>query len=218
VPGRLWQATYGKLFALGYDSVAGCAEKAGLTEMRRQLLAQAQGRTVEIGAGTGVNADHYPDAVTELVLTEPYRHMAAKLRRKLEESGRAAEVVEAPGERLPFDDASFDTAVATLVLCTAPEPAAVLDEIARVLEPGGRFLFLEHVRSEDPGLARWQDRVSPVTNYLFCGCHPNRATLETIERSQLEVEHVVPGELPRKATLPFERPMIQGVARKPAAA
>lgn len=217
MPGRLWKATYGKLFALGYDSVARSAEKAGIAEMRSRLLSQAQGRTVEIGAGTGVNVVHYPEAVTELVLTEPDRHMAAKLRRKLEESGRAADVVEASGESLPFGDASFATVVATLVLCSAPEPAAVLDEIARVLEPGGRFLFLEHVRSEDPGLARWQDRVSPVTNYLFCGCHPNRATLTTIERSRLEVEHVEHGELPKKATLPFERPMIRGAARKPAA-
>lgn len=218
MPGRLWQATYGKLFALGYDSVAGGAEKAGLADVRRDLLAQASGRTLEIGAGTGVNAAHYPEAVTQLVLTEPDRHMAAKLRRKLQESGRTAEVVEAPGERLPFADASFDTAVATLVLCTAPEPADVLGEIARVLEPGGRFLFLEHVRSDDAGLARWQDRVSPVTNYLFCGCHPNRATLATIEASALEVERVEHRELPKKGTLPFERPMIQGTARKPAAA
>jgi ubiquinone/menaquinone biosynthesis C-methylase UbiE len=217
VPGRLWKATYGKLFALGYDSVAGAAERAGLAEVRRGLLGQAQGQTVEIGAGTGVNVEHYPEAVTELVLTEPDRHMAAKLRRKLQESGRDAEVVEASGDSLPFDDASFDTAVATLVLCTAPGPADVLDEIARVLKPGGRFLFLEHVRSEDASLARWQDRVSPVTDYLFCGCHPNRATLETIERSRLEVEHVEHGELPTKTTLPFERPMIQGAARKPPA-
>lgn len=218
MPGRLWNATYGKLFALGYDAVAGTAEKAGLAEVRRELLAQARGRTVEIGAGTGVNVEHYPEAVTELVLTEPNRHMAAKLRRKLQESGRTAEVVVASGESLPFDAESIDTAVATLVLCTAPRPAAVLEEIARVLQPGGRFLFLEHVRSEDAGLARWQDRASPVTNYLFCGCHPNRATLATIQASPLEVEHVEHGELPKKATLPFERPMIQGVARKPASA
>ena len=218
MPGRLWTATYGKLFALGYDSVAGGVEKAGLAAVRRDLLAQARGRTLEIGAGTGVNVEHYPEQVRELILTEPDRHMAAKLRRRLEDSGRTAEVVEAPGERLPIDDASLDTAVATLVLCTAPGPADVLDEVVRVLKPGGLFLFLEHVRSEDAGLARWQDRASPVTNYLFCGCHSNRATRATIEASPLEVEYVERGELPKKGSLPFERPMIQGVARKPAAA
>jgi ubiquinone/menaquinone biosynthesis C-methylase UbiE len=178
------------------------------------LLAGARGRTVEIGAGTGLNLEHYPAAVTELVLTEPDPHMARKLRGKVERSSRSAEVVEAPAERLPFDDESVDTIVGTLVLCTTPGPAAVLAEVARLLKPGGGFLFLEHVRAQEARLARWQDRVTPITNYLFCGCHPNRATLETIEASPLSVEHAERGELPKEGTLPFERPMIVGVARR----
>src|SRR5437016_5013725 len=163
------------VFAALYDRMVAVNERAGFDDRRAALLTGARGATLEIGAGTGLNLEHYPAAVTELVLTEPDPHMARKLRRKVEGSSRSAEVVEAPAERLPFGDESVDTALATLVLCTTPEPAAVLAEVARVLKPGGGFLFLEHVRAQDAPLARWQDRVTPVTNYLFCGCHPNRA-------------------------------------------
>jgi ubiquinone/menaquinone biosynthesis C-methylase UbiE len=198
-----------------YDPAVQRLDEAGLAEQRRALLAQADGRTVEIGAGTGRNVEHYPAAVSELVLTEPDRHMAKKLRQKVAHSTRDAQVIEAPGERLPFENESFDTAVATFVLCTAPDPAGVVDEVARLLKPGGRFLFLEHVRAEDDErLARRQDRVAPITNYVFCGCHPNRRTLATIEASPLEVERVARGELPGKGTFAFERPMIVGVARR----
>src|SRR5919204_5080191 len=121
-----------------YDPTTRRLEEAGLGERRRSLLARAAGRTIEIGAGTGRNLEHYPAGVTELVLTEPDGQMARRLRRKVDASGRDARVVEAPGERLPFESGSFDTAVVTLVLCTAPDPAAVVNEVARVLKPGGR--------------------------------------------------------------------------------
>ncbi len=204
MPGALWSATYGRLFAALYELGLRRTEDAGLRDERHRLLARAAGRTLELGAGTGLNLPHYPSAVSELVLTEPSPHMAARLR---------GHVVEAPAERLPFEDASFDTAVSTLVLCTVPDPDAALAEVARVLRPGGLFLFLEHVRSEEPRLARWQDRVTPLTTYLFCGCHPNRTTLATIERSPLEVEEADHGTLPRAPF--FARPLVVGVARKP---
>ncbi len=198
-----------------YDPAVRRVEEAGLAERRRVLLADASGRTVEIGAGTGLNLEHYPAAVTELILTEPDRSMAKKLRKKLGRSRRDAQVVEAAGERLPFQDGSVDTVVATLVLCTAPDPQAVVGEIVRVLKPGGRFLFLEHVRAEDdPRLARRQDRLAPITNYIFCGCHPNRRTLATIESSPLVIENVERGELPKNVTPAFQRPMIVGAARR----
>ncbi len=146
----LYDATWGRLFAAAYDRSLKRTEEAGLGEMRRRLLADAAGRVVEIGAGTGVNLDLYPEAVTELVLVEPDPHMAKRLRARLAASSRRATVLEAPAERLPHPDSSFDLAVATLVLCTVPDPAATLAELRRVLVPGGRLALIEHVRAEDP--------------------------------------------------------------------
>jgi SAM-dependent methyltransferase len=150
---RLYEATWGRLVARTYDRFMAATEKAGLIERRRELLAHASGRCLEVGAGTGVNLELWPRSVEGLVLSEPDRHMSAQLRKHVERSRNAVQVVEAPGERLPFEDASFDTVALTLVLCTAPDPAAVLREVRRVLKPGGRMLFLEHVRSEDVRLA-----------------------------------------------------------------
>jgi ubiquinone/menaquinone biosynthesis C-methylase UbiE len=207
VPGRIYEATWGRAFAFGYDWFLSTAEKAGLRDMRRELLSEASGRTLEVGAGTGLNADLYPPGVTELVLSEPDRFMSAKLRSKHPQ----AEVVDAPAERLPFEDDSFDTVVLTLVLCTVPDPPAALREIARVLKPGGRFLFLEHVRAEDPGLARWQDRLHGPWYLFGDGCHCNRDTLATLEASPLTIERAERGRLPKAA--PIVRPLLRGAAR-----
>lgn len=210
VPGRLYDATWGRVFAWGYDAFLARMERAGFRDQRRRLLSEARGRVLEIGAGTGKNLDLYPAAVDELVLTEPDPHMAARLRRRLRRSGRPAEVVEAGAERLPFEEDSFDTAVATLVLCTVPDAAAGLREVARVLRPGGRMLFIEHVRSPDPGLARWQDRLHTPWFYFGNGCHCNRDTLAEFEASPLAVDRVDRGEIP--GSVPIVRPKIWGAA------
>lgn len=208
---RLYDVTWGRAFARGYDFFLRQTEEAGLRDMRRALLRDASGRCLEIGAGTGLNLDLWPAGVDELVLTEPDPRMASQLRRKVVGAGSRAEVIEAPGERLPFDDSSFDTAALTLVLCTAPDPDAVLTEVARVLRPGGSFLFLEHVRSEDPALARWQDRLHGPWYLFGNGCHCNRDSLRTIEASALEVERSERGRLPK--AVPLVRPLVTGAAR-----
>jgi SAM-dependent methyltransferase len=199
-----------RLFAAMYERIGKGSEDAGMREERRQLLTGARGATIEIGAGTGLNVQHYPEAVTRLVLTEPDRHMRARLSRRAGELSPSAEVVEATAESLPFPDETFDTAVVTLVLCSVPDQEAALSEIARVLKPEGRLLFLEHVRSEDPKVAKWQDRVRPLYN-LF-DCNPNRTTLTSIEASPFEVESVKHGEVPKAPKV--ERPMIAGIARR----
>ena len=210
MPGRIYEATGGRLFAAVYDRLTASAEEAGLAEMRKQLLAQASGATLELGAGTGSNLQHYPDAVTELVLTEPSEHMARKLRDKVSGSGREALVIVAPAERLPFEDGRFDTVVATLVLCTADDAAAALREAARVLKPAGRLLFLEHVRADDAGLARWQDRLEGVWGYLAAGCHPNRDTLAAIKAAGFTVDDLERERFPKAP--PLVRPLISGRA------
>jgi len=207
---RAYDATWGRVFARGYDFFFRAMEENGLREMRRELLAEASGRTLEIGAGTGLNHDLYPDAVTELTLSEPFGPMADQLRAKVARTERSVDVVQAPGERLPFPNSSFDTVTLTMVLCTAPDPPAVLREIERVLEPGGRFLFLEHVRSPDAGLARWQDRFETPWRIFGNGCHCNRDALSAIEGSGLKVERSERGDLPK--AVPLVRPMVQGRA------
>lgn len=210
MPGTLSDRLWGPLFARAYDRVVRSSEEAGLRERRRDLLARARGRTLEIGAGTGINIELYPQAVTELLLSEPDPHMRAQLEQKLAAVGRRARVIDAGGERLPLEDASVDTVVATLVLCTIPDPEAALEEIARVLKPGGRFLFLEHVRANDPRSARWQDRLERPWGWFGRGCHPNRDTLATISASALEVSGVEHGELPKAP--PIVRPLVVGEA------
>jgi ubiquinone/menaquinone biosynthesis C-methylase UbiE len=199
-----------RLFAAMYDMVGKGSEEAGMRDERRQLLAAAQGATVEIGAGTGLNLEHYPKAVTRLVLTEPDRHMRVRLDRRVEALSATAEIIDASAEQLPFNDATFDTAVVTLVLCSVSDQRAALAEVARVLKPNGRLLFLEHVRSDDPKVAKWQDRIRPVCNLV--GCNPNRETLAAIEASPLTVESVRHSEVPKAPK--FERPMIVGTARR----
>jgi ubiquinone/menaquinone biosynthesis C-methylase UbiE len=201
-------------YAGTYDLFNGPAERAGLREQRHDLLTQATGATIEIGAGTGLNLPHYPPAVTRLALIEPDPHMSRRLRRRAARSGRDAEIGSATADRLPFPDASFDTAVVTFTLCSVPDEQVALREITRVLAPGGRLLFLEHVRSADPHIAAKQDK-APFP-YPLIGCHPNRDTLREIKASPLAVESVRAGELPK--TPEIERPMIMGTARRPASA
>ncbi|MBW8059426.1 MAG: class I SAM-dependent methyltransferase [Solirubrobacterales bacterium] len=181
--------------------------------MRREALAAASGRTIDLGAGTGANVGLFPPAVTELVLAEPDRHMIKRLRSKIGAVGMDVEAVEASAEDLPFEGSSFDTAVFTLVLCTVPDPAAALAETARVLRPGGKMLFVEHVRAEEQGLARWQDRLEKPWRFLADGCHCNRDTVATIEASPLSLEQVEHGRVPKAP--PLVRPLARGGAVLP---
>jgi ubiquinone/menaquinone biosynthesis C-methylase UbiE len=208
--GKLYDATWGRAFAALYDRGLKATEEAGLGRMRAELLAEARGRTLELGAGTGINLDLYRDPVEELVLVEPDPHMAKRMRERLSRSSRQATIVEAPAERLPFESASFDTAVSTLVLCTVPDPVAAIAELERVLKPGGRLLFIEHVRAEDPGIAGWQDRLEKPWRFLADGCHCNRDTLATLTGSGFEVAAVEHDRLPKAPSI--VRPLIRGSA------
>lgn len=206
--GRLYDATWGRLFSAFYDRGFEATEEAGLREMRHDLLAGARGRVLELGAGTGLNLQHYPEAIESLTLVEPDPHMTKQLRQKLAQG--EAELVEAPAEKLPFDDDSFDTVVVTLVLCTVPDQAAALQEIGRVLKPGGQLLFLEHVRSRNPQLAKWQDRFETPWRFLGDGCHCNRDTAAAIDAAGFRVGEIERGALPKAP--PIVRPLIRGSA------
>jgi ubiquinone/menaquinone biosynthesis C-methylase UbiE len=203
---------WGRVFARVYDRCMAATEAAGLAARRDELLAHATGTVLEIGAGTGANLSRYPDGVREIVLVEPEAPMVARLQARLGEEPRAR-IVSSPAEAIPLPDASFDVAVSTLVLCTVEDQAAALSELRRLLRPGGRLLFIEHVRAEDPRLARWQDRLTPLWSRLAHGCRPNRDTLPAIAGAGFAIESVEMGRVPEAP--PFVRPMISGIAVTP---
>jgi SAM-dependent methyltransferase len=195
-----------------YDPFLWVGERTGVRTIREDLLGLARGRTLEIGGGTGLNLRHYPDGVDELIVVEPDAAMRSRLETKLRRSGRRARLVDAPAERLPFDDGTVDTVVSTFVLCTVDAPDLALREIARVLRPDGQLLFIEHVRSDSPTLASWQDRLAKPWSRFARGCRCNRATTELIVAAgglELEqLDHACWHGMP-----PIVRPLITGRAR-----
>jgi len=203
-------SVWGRVFAAMYDRVMAHTERDGLIERRAALLAQATGDVLEIGGGTGANLVHYRDGVTSLTVTEPEPPMAKRLEAHIAERRPGTRLLQARAEELPFDDDSFDTVVSTLVLCTVQDQPRALGELRRVLKPGGRLLFIEHVRAEDPKLAKWQDRVMPINRRIAHGCTCNRTTLDGIRAAGFDVADVEHGSLAHAP--PFVRPLIAGVA------
>jgi ubiquinone/menaquinone biosynthesis C-methylase UbiE len=202
-----------RFFAMTYDRQMTKVEKAGLRACREGLLAAAAGKVLEIGAGTGANLRFYGPAVESLTLTEPEIPMLRRLERKVREQAPGATVLRAPAEDLPFEDATFDVAVATLVLCGVDDQPRALRELRRVLRPGGQLLFIEHVRSGDARLARSQDRMNGINRFVV-GCDCNRPTLDSIGDAGFTVTRVEHTTLPKVPG--FASPAIAGSAAVPA--
>jgi ubiquinone/menaquinone biosynthesis C-methylase UbiE len=201
----------GRLFARLYDRVMTATETAGMASHRDALLAEAAGRVLEIGAGTGANLPFYRHGEVEsLTLTEPELPMMRLLRRRAGAERSGLTVLRAPAEDLPFDDSSFDVAVSTLVLCSVDDQPRALRQLRRVLAPGGRLLFIEHVASEDPRLRRWQDRLNGVNRLVGHGCECNRATVDSIATAGFSVCELQRSTLPKAP--PIVRPLMIGIA------
>jgi ubiquinone/menaquinone biosynthesis C-methylase UbiE len=198
-----------RFLAMTYDRSIAKVEKAGLRELRERLLAQATGDVLEIGGGTGANLPHYGPGVRSLTITEPEAPMLKRLEKRVRKRSSPATVVRAPAEDLPFDDGSFDTVVSTLVLCGVDDQPRSLREIRRVLRPGGRLIFIEHVRSDDPKLARMQDRMNRLNRFV-AGCECNRPTLDVIRATGFEVDDLEQTTLNKVPK--FVRPLIVGSA------
>ena len=203
-----------RFFAVTYDRFSKGMEDAGLAEMRRNLIEGASGDVLEIGGGTGANLSYYGAGVESLTVTEPERPMLKRLERKAREQNSHATILRAPAEDLPFEDASFDTVVSTLVLCGVDDQPRAVRELRRVLQPGGRLIFIEHVRSDDPRSAKVQDRMNPLNRFVVC-CDCNRPTLDTVRSAGFAVTELEQTELPKAP--PFGRPLIIGTATAPAA-
>jgi ubiquinone/menaquinone biosynthesis C-methylase UbiE len=200
-------------FALIYDRQMASAEQAGLHDFRERLLAGLTGDVLEIGAGTGLNLPCYGPAVTSLTLTEPHTPMLRRLERATREHQPSAKVLRAPAEDLPFGDHTFDAAVSTLVLCGVDDQPRALRELRRVLRPGGQLVFLEHVRADDAGTARLQDRMNWLNRIVAC-CDCNRATLDSIKAAGFTLAQLEHTTLPKAPK--FVRPAILGSATAPA--
>lgn len=207
----IYDATWGRLFAASYEWLMADTEEAGMRERRRELVVGARGDVVEVGAGTGLNLAHYPADLASLILTEPFGPMASRLREQVAKLRPDARVIEARADSLPLPDDSADTVVCTLVLCTVDDPAGTLAELRRVLRSDGTLLFSEHVRSGDPGLARWQDRLHGPWRFVGHGCHCNRDTLAKLEGAGFAVERLSHGELEKGPAI--VRPLVTGSAR-----
>ncbi|MEZ4375555.1 MAG: class I SAM-dependent methyltransferase [Polyangiaceae bacterium] len=204
-----------RFMAAIYDSFMEQTEEACLRAWRQELLAGLDGSVLEVGAGTGANLPLYPEQVERLVLAEPDRDMGRKLRERLERLGRNADLCEASMEALPFEDGTFDGVVCTLVLCSVPNPEASLAEVKRVLRPGGKLVFIEHVCDEQRfGRRLLQRGLEPLWKPLAGGCHLTRRTETTIRQAGFELREVKRESL-RKA-LPMIRASVRGVALKPA--
>jgi ubiquinone/menaquinone biosynthesis C-methylase UbiE len=203
----------GWLFACVYDRMTASVEAAGLRARRERLLGSARGRVLEIGAGTGANLPFYGYGVETITVAEPEAPMARKLARRLREQRRGIALVHAPAEQLPFGDAQFDTVVSTLVLCTVSDLEKALSEVGRVLKPHGRLLFIEHVRSGEPRLAAWQDRLNVLNRIVAHGCNCNRSTLDAIRAAGFTITSLERGSLAKAP--PFLRPLIVGTAEAP---
>ncbi len=171
-----------------YDLYDAPMNALGGRKRRRQLIARAHGKVLEVGIGTGANLDLYPAGI-DLVGIDVSPRMLAKARRRASRLGANVALREADIERLPFPDATFDTVVATCVFCSVADPDRGLDEVRRVLKAGGSALLLEHVRPENPVMGRLADLISPLVKRLV-GPELNRNTEETVARSGLRVLEV----------------------------
>lgn len=157
---------------------------------RAETVRGLSGEVLEIGFGSGLNLPYYPPEVRRLLAVEP-SDTAWKLARKaIEAAPFPVERLGETAESIPLPDASVDAAVSTWTLCTIPDAGQALREVRRVLRPGGVFRFLEHGRSDEPRVARWQDRLTPLQKRLAGGCHINRPIGRLIEEAgfTLEVE------------------------------
>lgn len=175
-----------------------CACSQGQVMKRRAAVVPlARGDVFELGCGGGINQQFYDkDTVTSYAGIDPHEGLLDAARSAASEKGWPADLRAGVGERIPFPDASFDTAVCTFTLCSVEDPKRVLSELRRILRPGGRALFLEHGRAPDPGVARWQDCIEPFWKPMAGGCHLTRPITSAVDAAGFEVEPVGEGYTP----------------------
>jgi ubiquinone/menaquinone biosynthesis C-methylase UbiE len=186
--------------------------RPAFSQLRESLLKPASGAVLEIGFGTGLNLCHYPATITCLSIVDPALLLPMKVTHRMAAAPYPIQTVQITAEQLPFSDREFDTVVSTWTLCTIPNAVRALREVERVLKPGGRFLFLEHGRSDDHKIAMWQDRLNPIQNVIGCGCNLNRQIDQLIIQAGLTIVHLDRFSMPSVPRLAGE--MYRGTAVK----
>ena len=173
---------------------------------RQRVTSAATGRILEIGIGSGLNLRHYGDRVTHVIGLDPSMKLLSMAESAPRRPMLSVEFLEGTAEAIPMEDASVDTVVSTWTLCTIPDVHRALTEMRRVLKPGGHLLFVEHGRSSDASVRRWQDRLTPLWKCIGGGCHLNRAISQLIENAGFRIERLDTGYMkgPRPMTFMYE--------------
>lgn len=162
-----------------------------ISELRAQVVPLASGAVFELGCGGGLNQRHYDKGkVTSFAGIDPGAALLDGARAQAREQGWDADIRQGVGEDIPFPDASFDTVVVTYTLCSVQNPAKVMAELARILKPGGRMLYLEHGRAPDPAPQKWQRRIEPVWKRVMGNCHLTREIGNALRGAGFEVEAI----------------------------
>ncbi|MGH3388816.1 MAG: class I SAM-dependent methyltransferase [Actinomadura sp.] len=203
------------IFARFYARMSPQMDRGGMAGHRRRLLDGLTGEVIEVGAGNGLNFTHYPSQVTRVLAVEPDPHLRGLAERQAARAAVPIEVVSGVADRLPADIATFDAAVVSLVLCSVPDQRRALAELHRVLRPGGRLRFLEHVRAETPALRRVQRMLdATIWPVLGAGCHASRDTAATIRAANFTIETLDRFRFPETRVATHTSPHILGTASR----
>ena len=181
-----------------------------LVAYRERVISQAAGRILEIGIGSGLNLQYYSQAANCVIGLDPSAKLLSMAVKATRRRGLRVELVKASAEIIPVEDNTIDTVVTTWTLCTIPNVRQALKEMRRVLQPGGRLLFVEHGRSTDVKVQRWQDRLTPIWKCIGGGCHLNRAITRLIEDAGFQVDQIKTGYMKGPKPMTF---MYEGSAR-----
>lgn len=203
------------IFSRLYIRLSRAAEREGVAEHRREVLAGLTGRVIELGAGNGLNFAHYPASVTEVVAVEPEPHLRAVADAEAATALVPVQLVDAVADELPYPAASFDACVCSLVLCSVPDQRRALGELLRVVRPGGELRFYEHVRSPDRRLVRMQRAADTVWPHFAGGCHTSRDTVAAMRAAGFQIETVRSFRFPQTRVFIPASPHVIGVARRP---
>ena len=201
-------------FVALYDPLIASGERSYMRRVREEIIGGARGRVLELGAGTGLSFAYYNNGAEQIIATDPDPHMLERARRRLKDAGRPIRLRRAWAEKLPFEDASFDPVVSTLVMCTVRDPMRALSEVRRVLKPSGELRMYEHVRYDHAFGAFWQDLVTPAWRWFGGGCHPNREIARLAREAGFEFQRLEFTK--RDPPIPpwvITRPRIMGIAR-----